>query len=51
MTTRTSSQLLNLGCGRRFHPDWINIDLVSAGPGVIAHDLSRGIPLNDAAST
>jgi SAM-dependent methyltransferase len=38
---------LNLGCGRRFHPDWTNIDLIPHGPGVIAHDLSRGIPLPD----
>lgn len=39
---------VNLGCGRRYHPDWINIDIVSSGPGVIQHDLSRGIPLADA---
>lgn len=39
---------LNLGCGNRFHPDWINIDIASRGPGIIAHDLSRGIPLPDA---
>ena len=35
---------LNLGCGERFHPDWINIDLTSGRSGVIAHDLERGIP-------
>lgn len=39
---------LNLGCGNRYHPDWTNIDIVSRGPGVIAHDLSQGIPLPDA---
>lgn len=39
---------LNLGCGQHYHPDWLNIDLVSTGPGVRAHDLSRGIPLPDA---
>ena len=38
---------LNLGCGNRFHPDWINIDIVSTHPSVIAHDLSKGIPLAD----
>jgi predicted SAM-dependent methyltransferase len=36
---------VNLGCGGRFHPEWTNFDIVSTGPGVIAHDLSKGIPL------
>lgn len=35
---------INLGCGRRYHPKWINIDFVSSGDGVLAHNLSRGIP-------
>jgi SAM-dependent methyltransferase len=35
---------LNLGCGNRFHPAWINID-ITAAPGVLAHDLSRGVPM------
>jgi predicted SAM-dependent methyltransferase len=39
---------VNLGCGHRFHPEWINIDMVSTGPGVIAHDLSQKLPLPDA---
>ena len=39
---------VNLGCGRRYHPDWINIDIVSSGPGVIQHNLGQGIPLPDA---
>ncbi|MDS3859436.1 glycosyltransferase [Thermosynechococcaceae cyanobacterium BACA0444] len=39
---------LNLGCGYNFHPDWINIDFISTGPGVIAHDLKLGIPFADA---
>jgi predicted SAM-dependent methyltransferase len=38
-------QYLNLGCGNRYHPDWINIDIAPQGVGVIAHDLSQGIPL------
>jgi len=38
---------LNLGCGTRHHPDWINIDIASRGPGIIQHDLSQGIPLPD----
>jgi len=39
---------VNLGCGARHHPDWTNFDLVPAGPGVVACDLTRGIPLPDA---
>ncbi len=39
---------VNLGCGNRYHPDWINIDITATGPNVRAHDLSRGIPLPDA---
>lgn len=39
---------VNLGCGGRYHPDWINIDIVAHGPQVIQHDLARGIPLPDA---
>lgn len=35
---------LNLGCGERFHPDWINLDLTAGRSGVIAHDLAKGIP-------
>jgi len=39
--------LLNLGCGQRFHSDWKNIDFVSHAPEVLAHDLSKGIPMPD----
>jgi len=39
---------VNLGCGSRCHPDWINIDIAPTRNEVIAHDLSRGIPLADA---
>lgn len=35
---------LNLGCGERSHPDWINIDIAAAQPNVIAHDFTKGIP-------
>lgn len=36
--------LLNLGCGSRRHPDWTNVDLVPAGPDVMACDLRRPLP-------
>ena len=39
---------LNLGCGHRYHPEWTNYDLVSHSSAVIAHDLSSGIPQQDA---
>lgn len=35
---------LNLGCGYYFHSDWTNVDFVSTGAGVIAHNLREGIP-------
>lgn len=37
---------VNLGCGGRFHPDWINVDFSSVSSEVIEHDLRRGIPLD-----
>ncbi|MBD2605362.1 methyltransferase domain-containing protein [Scytonema hofmannii FACHB-248] len=39
---------LNLGCGDRYHPDWTNVDIVSTGGSVIAHDLTQGIPFPNA---
>jgi len=38
-------QYVNLGCGTRYDPNWINFDIVPAGPQVRPHDLTRGIPL------
>jgi predicted SAM-dependent methyltransferase len=38
---------LNLGCGQRFHSSWTNINFVSNGDGVIAHNLKYGIPFPD----
>jgi predicted SAM-dependent methyltransferase len=35
---------LNLGCGSRFHPDWINLDIKSSVKEVKAHNLKNGIP-------
>jgi SAM-dependent methyltransferase len=39
---------LNLGCGSRFHPEFVNIDSASSSPHVLAHDLKKGIPFSDA---
>jgi len=40
-------KLLNVGCGRRFHPAWTNIDLVATSPEVREYDLRRGLPYDD----
>jgi len=37
-------KMLNLGCGGRYHKDWVNIDFNSSGPDVIKHNLCLGIP-------
>ena len=39
--------LLNLGCGHRLHPAWINVDYVATEAGVMAYDLMHGIPFSD----
>ena len=38
---------VNLGCGSRYHLDWVNIDIVPSNPDIWQHDLSQGIPFND----
>lgn len=38
---------LNLGCGTRFHPDWVNIDIVARGRFVRQHDLRQPLPFAD----
>jgi predicted SAM-dependent methyltransferase len=40
-------KFLNLGCGNRYHKSWINIDFTSTGEGVLAYDLTKGIPFDD----
>lgn len=44
-----ASRLLNLGCGDRFHPAWINADHLPAAPEVLPVDASRPLPFPDAA--
>jgi glycosyltransferase involved in cell wall biosynthesis/predicted SAM-dependent methyltransferase len=44
MSQNLRQRFLNLGCGQRYHPAWTNVDFTSTGPGVIAHDLTQGIP-------
>gem|GEM_PF-106570 len=40
-------RLLNLGCGSRYHPAWVNVDFRSNGNGVIVHDLKKRLPFDD----
>lgn len=40
-------QMLNLGCGRQFHPAWVNVDLVPINQSVCKVDISRGLPFSD----
>ncbi len=42
--TRCTTLKLNVGCGRRFHPDWVNIDLRSTHKQVIECDVTQGLP-------
>jgi predicted SAM-dependent methyltransferase len=40
---------LNLGCGAHYSSsaEWTNLDFVSSGPGVIAHNLLKGVPFKN----
>jgi predicted SAM-dependent methyltransferase len=38
---------INLGCGFHYHNDWTNVDFISSGEGVIAHNLLIGVPFED----
>lgn len=42
--------LVNVGCGRIFHPAWINLDYAPASLEVRACDLRRGLPLANASA-
>jgi glycosyltransferase involved in cell wall biosynthesis/SAM-dependent methyltransferase len=47
--TAQGKRLLNMGCGRTFHPDWLNVDFDDHGGAVLPYDLRLGIPFADAA--
>ncbi len=53
MTTRLTGlkpvpALLNLGCGRRFHPAWINLDASPAAPTIRVWNVTQQLPFADA---
>jgi len=50
-TKLTDPLLVNLGCGNRFHPAWLNLDLHSHAKEVRECDLSKGIPLPEFSAT
>ncbi|MCB2186151.1 MAG: methyltransferase domain-containing protein [Deltaproteobacteria bacterium] len=37
-------KLLNLGCGGRHDPAWVNLDLAPVGDGVLVHDVLTPLP-------
>lgn len=39
--------LLNIGCGATFHPEWTNIDMNVSSPHVRAYDIRHGLPYPD----
>jgi len=40
-------KLLNLGCGNRYHPDWINLDFSSRNEHIQSHNLYKPLPFDD----
>lgn len=46
-SSAAARQMLNLGCGHRLHPDFVNVDVTPRHPSVAQCDLSRGIPFPD----
>jgi SAM-dependent methyltransferase len=43
----TRPRCLNLGCGARFHPAWVNLDLRPQHPAVRPHDVATRLPFPD----
>lgn len=40
-----SYRYLNLGCGGRFHPGWVNVDIVSSDPAhIVQHNILESLP-------
>lgn len=44
---RDKPRRLNIGCGRRYHRDWTNLDLETNDPSVIRHDVTQGVPFDE----
>jgi predicted SAM-dependent methyltransferase len=39
--------MVNLGCGKAFHPAWVNVDFIATRPEVQPHDLREPLPFAD----
>ena len=48
MSSPSTRRLLNIGCGERWHPSWVNVDVAPRAASVIAADAARGLPFPDA---
>ena len=48
LQTSPPIRMINLGCGNRFHTDWVNVDIAPTHPSVIRCDLSCPIPFSEA---
>lgn len=46
-TASPKPALLNIGCGSRFHEDWVNMDIVPHGYGTLVHNAATGLPFPD----
>jgi predicted SAM-dependent methyltransferase len=40
-------KMINLGCGDKFHNDFVNVDLISNHPNVVTCNFLNGIPFSD----
>lgn len=47
MKNNSKLNYLNVGCGKRYHVDWVNIDILPADPGIIHVDGKNGFPFPD----
>lgn len=47
MNKTSKLNFLNVGCGNKFHKDWVNIDMVSSSKYVIAANILKGLPFPD----
>jgi predicted SAM-dependent methyltransferase len=43
----TKLNYLNVGCGNKFHKDWVNVDMKSSSTDVIVANLLKGLPFPD----
>ncbi len=41
----TKLDYLNVGCGNKFHKEWVNVDMISNSSYVMAYNFLKGIPL------